>query len=202
SPIDFQCYKIDSQDKHLVSVERTHVQNSSNSVCMSRIENDVYEAKSPLDATSKHCDNLTESSTPGTKRSDISEALSQTNQISTIGTVLEKPPRNFTACGTVSLSASVTQDTLCTLPLITSDVGTCPHGLLLISKTEAKSRIPGHGVHMHEKLSARSKRRSANSIEEIKEKQTRARVLRQQHLLERTERVHELSKKVCINRSD
>ncbi|TNN09986.1 S phase cyclin A-associated protein in the endoplasmic reticulum [Schistosoma japonicum] len=48
SPIDFQCYKIDSQDKHLVSVERTHVQNSSNSVYMNKIENDVYEAKSPL----------------------------------------------------------------------------------------------------------------------------------------------------------
>ncbi|KAH8857226.1 S phase cyclin A-associated protein in the endoplasmic reticulum [Schistosoma japonicum] len=120
SPIDFQCYKIDSQDKHLVSVERTHVQNSSNSVYMNKIENDVYEAKSPL------------------------------------------------------------------------DVGTCPHGLLLIPKTEAKSRIPGHGVHMHEKLSARSKRRSANSIEEIEEKQARARVLRQQHLLERTERVDEV----------
>ncbi|KAK4467845.1 hypothetical protein MN116_008766 [Schistosoma mekongi] len=201
SPIDFQCYKIDSQDKHLVSVQRTHLQDSSNSVYMSKIENDVCQAKCPLeqltpeDPTSKRCDHFTESSPPETKRSDISDSFSQTNQISTNGTMLERP-RNLNSCETISLSASGTQGTLRTLPLITSDVGTCPQGLLLIPKTEAKSRIPGHGVHMHEKLSARSKRRSANSIQEIEEKQARARVLRQQHLLERTERVHELSKKV------
>lgn len=33
-------------------------------------------------------------------------------------------------------------------------------------------------------------------MQELEQKQARARILRQQHLLERAERVHELSKKV------
>ncbi|VDQ04244.1 unnamed protein product [Trichobilharzia regenti] len=95
----------------------------------------------------------------------------------------------------VSVSASSAHYAL---PTVASDGSICQQGVLLIPKTEVKSRTPGHGVHMHEKLSARSKKRTANSIEEIEEKQDRARVLRQRHLLERTERVHELSKKVCM----
>uniref|UniRef100_A0A183AW35 U1-type domain-containing protein n=1 Tax=Echinostoma caproni TaxID=27848 RepID=A0A183AW35_9TREM len=70
------------------------------------------------------------------------------------------------------------------------------NGLLFVTEANVKSRIPGHGVQMHEKLSARSRRRTTNSIQELEQKQTRARILRQQHLLERAERVHELSKKV------
>ncbi|TGZ64767.1 hypothetical protein CRM22_006209 [Opisthorchis felineus] len=68
-------------------------------------------------------------------------------------------------------------------------------GLLLLSELNAKSRVPGHGIQMHEKFSSRS-RRTTNSMQELEQKQTRARILRQQHLLERSERVHELSKKV------
>ncbi|TPP66286.1 S phase cyclin A-associated protein in the endoplasmic reticulum [Fasciola gigantica] len=71
-----------------------------------------------------------------------------------------------------------------------------PNGLLFVTENSAKSRVPGHGVQMHEKLSARSRRRTTNSIQELEKKQARARILRQQHLLERAERVHELSKKV------
>ncbi|KAA3677366.1 uncharacterized protein DEA37_0011331 [Paragonimus westermani] len=104
-------------------------------------------------------------------------------------------------------------------------------GLLFLSEASAKSRVPGHGVQMHEKLSARSQKRivyvestcacvklaypldllivpqsllspqlvtisTANSMQELEQKQARARILRQQHLFERSERVHELSKKV------
>ncbi|CAL8068491.1 unnamed protein product [Calicophoron daubneyi] len=68
--------------------------------------------------------------------------------------------------------------------------------LLFITESGAKSRTPGHGIQMHEKLSARSRRRTTNSILELEQKQTKARILRQQHLFERAERVHELSKKV------
>ncbi|KAF5401264.1 hypothetical protein PHET_05255 [Paragonimus heterotremus] len=68
-------------------------------------------------------------------------------------------------------------------------------GLLFLSEASAKSRVPGHGIQMHEKLSARSQKRTANSIQELEQKQARARILRQQHLFERSERVHELSKK-------
>ncbi|KAF7232003.1 hypothetical protein EG68_10232 [Paragonimus skrjabini miyazakii] len=69
-------------------------------------------------------------------------------------------------------------------------------GLLFLSEASAKSRVPGHGVQMHEKLSARSQKRTTNSMQELEQKQARARILRQQHLFERSERVHELSKKV------
>ncbi|THD21531.1 S phase cyclin A-associated protein in the endoplasmic reticulum [Fasciola hepatica] len=71
-----------------------------------------------------------------------------------------------------------------------------PNGLLFVTESSAKSRVPGHGVQMHEELSARSRRRTTNSIQELEKKQARARILRQQHLLERAERVHELRKKV------
>ncbi|KAF8564820.1 hypothetical protein P879_10589, partial [Paragonimus westermani] len=71
-------------------------------------------------------------------------------------------------------------------------------GLLFLSEASAKSRVPGHGVQMHEKLSARSQKRTANSMQELEQKQARARILRQQHLFERSERVHELSKKVSL----
>ncbi|CAH8634601.1 unnamed protein product [Heterobilharzia americana] len=103
---------------------------------------------------------------------------------------------NFDPHTSISLSTVSSHETVCPLSIVTSDVNICQQGLLFIPQTEMKSRTPGHGVHMHEKLSARSKRRTANSIQDIEEKQARARVLRQQHLLERTERVHELSKKV------
>lgn len=34
-----------------------------------------------------------------------------------------------------------------------------PNGLLFVTEGNAKSRVPGHGIQMHEKLSARSRRR-------------------------------------------
>ncbi|VDK38264.1 unnamed protein product [Taenia asiatica] len=59
-----------------------------------------------------------------------------------------------------------------------------------------KPRIPGRGVQMHEKLLAQNRGRCERSIQEIEAKQARARFLRQRHLLERSNRVRELSKKV------
>ncbi|VDM31776.1 unnamed protein product [Hydatigera taeniaeformis] len=59
-----------------------------------------------------------------------------------------------------------------------------------------KPRIPGRGVQMHEKLLAQNRSRCERSIQEIEAKQARARFLRQRHLLERSNRVRELSKKV------
>ncbi|KAL5105632.1 S phase cyclin A-associated protein in the endoplasmic reticulum [Taenia crassiceps] len=59
-----------------------------------------------------------------------------------------------------------------------------------------KARIPGRGVQMHEKLLAQNRGRCERSIQEIEAKQARARFLRQRHLLERSNRVRELSKKV------
>ncbi|OON17204.1 hypothetical protein X801_06960 [Opisthorchis viverrini] len=50
---------------------------------------------------------------------------------------------------------------------------------------------------MWEKVNACQRVKTTNSMQELEQKQTRARILRQQHLLERSERVHELSKKVC-----
>ncbi|XP_018653682.1 LOW QUALITY PROTEIN: hypothetical protein Smp_198330 [Schistosoma mansoni] len=214
SSTNFQCYEIDNQSKYLDRAQNTHPQ-SSDSVLLDKTGNNC-QTKYPLETnvnqyydqkqseqrtseegTFKHSDNFVDSLSTRPMEikhnDDISEVPLQMNQIqsnllSSKNTVLlEKSPKHLDSNETMSLSNSAAT---------TQDVNICPQGLLFIPKTEVKSRIPGHGVHMHEKLSARSKKRSANSIQEIEEKQARARVLRQQHLLERTERVHELSKKV------
>ncbi|KER27266.1 hypothetical protein T265_13829, partial [Opisthorchis viverrini] len=52
------------------------------------------------------------------------------------------------------------------------------------------------GSEREMRISPASASRTTNSMQELEQKQTRARILRQQHLLERSERVHELSKKV------
>ncbi|VDP20273.1 unnamed protein product [Schistosoma margrebowiei] len=178
SSTNFQCYEIDSPSKNFERAQNTHPQQQPTSE----------------DVTFKHCDNVVDSlSRPlETKHNnDISEVPVQVSQIQSNLSLSSSLSKN-----TVMLEKSSkhidSNETM--LSLSTSAAAT--QGLLFIPKTEVKSRIPGHGVHMHEKLSARSKKRSANSIQEIEEKQARARVLRQQHLLERTERVHELSKKV------
>uniref|UniRef100_A0A5K3FDX0 SCAPER_N domain-containing protein n=1 Tax=Mesocestoides corti TaxID=53468 RepID=A0A5K3FDX0_MESCO len=62
--------------------------------------------------------------------------------------------------------------------------------------TPTKPRTPGRSVQMHEKLSSQRKAKCESSIQEIEAKQARARTLRQRHLLERSNRVRELSKKV------
>ncbi|CAH8642441.1 unnamed protein product [Schistosoma rodhaini] len=223
SSTNFQCYEIDNQSENFERAQNTHPQCSTDSVLLNKTGNNCqikypvetnvnqyYNQKQPEQPTSeegtfKHCDNFVDSlsSRPMEIKhnDDISEVPLQVNQMqsnllsSKSTLLLEKSPKHLESNETMSLSnsAATTQGTLSSL---LSDVNMCPQGLLFIPKTEVKSRIPGHGVHMHEKLSARSKKRSANSIQEIEEKQARARVLRQQHLLERTERVHELSKKV------
>ncbi|KAM3181753.1 hypothetical protein ACTXT7_013752 [Hymenolepis weldensis] len=62
--------------------------------------------------------------------------------------------------------------------------------------TSGKPRFPGRGVQMHEKLLSQNRGRCGKSIQEIEAKQARARFLRQRHLLERSNRVRELGKKV------
>ncbi|XP_069138019.1 S phase cyclin A-associated protein in the endoplasmic reticulum-like isoform X2 [Argopecten irradians] len=62
---------------------------------------------------------------------------------------------------------------------------------------EAEKRTPGHGVHMHEKLSSPSRRRSpTESRKRHEEKQAKARELREKFMHEKSERLGELSKKV------
>ncbi|XP_033749375.1 S phase cyclin A-associated protein in the endoplasmic reticulum-like isoform X2 [Pecten maximus] len=62
---------------------------------------------------------------------------------------------------------------------------------------EAETRTPGHGVHMHEKLSSPSRRRSpTESRKRHEEKQAKARELREKFMHEKSERLGELSKKV------
>lgn len=62
---------------------------------------------------------------------------------------------------------------------------------------EAEARTPGHGVHMHEKLSSPSRKRSpTESRRRHEEKQAKAQELREKLLQEKAERLRELSKKV------
>ncbi|XP_050401321.1 S phase cyclin A-associated protein in the endoplasmic reticulum-like [Patella vulgata] len=62
---------------------------------------------------------------------------------------------------------------------------------------EAEERTPGHGVHMHEKLSSPSRKRSpAESRRRHEEKQAKAQELREKLMQEKAERLRELSKKV------
>ncbi|XP_025077165.1 LOW QUALITY PROTEIN: S phase cyclin A-associated protein in the endoplasmic reticulum-like [Pomacea canaliculata] len=62
---------------------------------------------------------------------------------------------------------------------------------------EAEARTPGHGVHMHEKLSSPSRKRSpTESRRRHEEKQAKAQELRERLLQEKAERLRELSKKV------
>ncbi|VDN95998.1 unnamed protein product [Rodentolepis nana] len=62
--------------------------------------------------------------------------------------------------------------------------------------TSGRPRVLGRGVQMHEKLLSQNRGRCGKSIQEIEAKQARARFLRQRHLLERSNRVRELGKKV------
>uniref|UniRef100_A0A0X3P9V3 S phase cyclin A-associated protein in the endoplasmic reticulum n=1 Tax=Schistocephalus solidus TaxID=70667 RepID=A0A0X3P9V3_SCHSO len=64
------------------------------------------------------------------------------------------------------------------------------------SGRNTRPRIPGRGVQMHEKLSSKKPTRTSSSMQQLEAKQARARTLRQRHLLERSNRVRELSKKV------
>ncbi|CAH8644250.1 unnamed protein product [Schistosoma haematobium] len=219
SSTNFQCYEIDSPSKNFERAQNTHPQRSSDSVLLEKTGNNCqtkypvetnvdqyYDHKQPEqptseDGTFKHCDNFVDSlSRPlETKHNDdISEVPVQVSQIQSNLSLSSSLSKNTVMLEKSSkhMDSNETMLSLSTSAAATQDVNICPQGLSFIPKTEVKSRIPGHGVHMHEKLSARSKKRSANSIQEIEEKQARARVLRQQHLLERTERVHELSKKV------
>ncbi|KAK7501611.1 hypothetical protein BaRGS_00007042, partial [Batillaria attramentaria] len=62
---------------------------------------------------------------------------------------------------------------------------------------EAEARTPGHGVHMHEKLSSPSRKRSpTESKRRHEEKQAKAQELREKLLQEKAERLRDLSKKV------
>ncbi|ESO94542.1 hypothetical protein LOTGIDRAFT_215534 [Lottia gigantea] len=62
---------------------------------------------------------------------------------------------------------------------------------------EAEERTPGHGVHMHEKLSSPSRKRSpTESRRRHEEKQAKAQELREKLKHEKSERLRELSKKV------
>ncbi|CAH8628245.1 unnamed protein product [Schistosoma bovis] len=219
SSTNFQCYEIDSSSKNFERAQNTHPQRSSDSVLLEKTGNncqtkysvetnldqyyDQKQSEQPTseDGTFKHCDNFVDSlSRPlETKHNDdISEVPVQVSQIQSNLSLSSSLSKNTVILEKSSkhIDSNETMLSLSTSAAATQDVNICPQGLLFLPKTEVKSRIPGHGVHMHEKLSARSKKRSANSIQEIEEKQARARVLRQQHLLERTERVHELSKKV------
>ncbi|KAJ8318369.1 hypothetical protein KUTeg_003460 [Tegillarca granosa] len=62
---------------------------------------------------------------------------------------------------------------------------------------EAETRTPGHGVHMHEKLSSPSRKRSpTESKKRHEEKQAKAQELREKLMQMKSERLRELSKKV------
>ena len=64
---------------------------------------------------------------------------------------------------------------------------------------EAEARTPGHGVHMHEKLSSPSRKRSPTESRRRHEaKQAKAQELRERLLQEKAERLRELSRKVGI----
>ncbi|KAL8602246.1 hypothetical protein ACOMHN_022759 [Nucella lapillus] len=65
---------------------------------------------------------------------------------------------------------------------------------------EAETRTPGHGVHMHEKLSSPSRKRSpTESRRRHEEKQAKAQEQREKLLQEKAERLRELSKKLLEN---
>ncbi|BFZ01533.1 hypothetical protein BsWGS_04572 [Bradybaena similaris] len=60
-----------------------------------------------------------------------------------------------------------------------------------------EARTPGHGVHMHEKLSSPSRKRSpTESRRRHEEKQAKAQELREKLMQEKAERLRDLSKKV------
>ncbi|XP_041368971.1 S phase cyclin A-associated protein in the endoplasmic reticulum-like [Gigantopelta aegis] len=62
---------------------------------------------------------------------------------------------------------------------------------------EAEARTPGHGFHMHEKLSSPSRKRSpTESRRRHEEKQAKAQELRKKFLQDKADRLKELSKKV------
>jgi len=66
---------------------------------------------------------------------------------------------------------------------------------------EAEARTPGHGVHMHEKLSSPSRKRSPTESRRRHEaKQAKAQELRERLLQEKAERLRELSRKVDVAR--
>ncbi|XP_064608297.1 S phase cyclin A-associated protein in the endoplasmic reticulum-like isoform X2 [Liolophura sinensis] len=68
----------------------------------------------------------------------------------------------------------------------------------IVEREEAESgRTPGHGVHMHEKLSSPSRKRSLTESRKRHEaKQAKAQELREKLLTEKAERLRDLSKKV------
>ncbi|XP_048254024.1 S phase cyclin A-associated protein in the endoplasmic reticulum-like [Haliotis rufescens] len=62
---------------------------------------------------------------------------------------------------------------------------------------EADARTPGHGAHMHEKLSSPSRKRSpTESRRRHEEKQAKAQELREKLMQEKADRLRDLSKKV------
>ena len=64
---------------------------------------------------------------------------------------------------------------------------------------ELEARTPGHGVHMHRKLSSPSRQRSQiKSHQWLEEKQAKAQELRQRLLQEKSERLRDLLKKVFL----
>ncbi|XP_064618910.1 S phase cyclin A-associated protein in the endoplasmic reticulum-like isoform X2 [Lineus longissimus] len=67
----------------------------------------------------------------------------------------------------------------------------------MVEIEEGSERTPGHSVHMHEKLSSPSRKRSpGESRKRHEEKQQKAQELRERLLQEKAERLRELSKKV------
>ncbi|XP_012935798.1 S phase cyclin A-associated protein in the endoplasmic reticulum [Aplysia californica] len=69
-------------------------------------------------------------------------------------------------------------------------------GDLVVEADDA--RTPGHGVHMHEKLSSPSRKRSpTESRRRHEEKQAKAQELREKLMQEKAERLRDLSKKVA-----
>ncbi|KAK3096644.1 hypothetical protein FSP39_001987 [Pinctada imbricata] len=67
----------------------------------------------------------------------------------------------------------------------------------MVEEDEVEARTPGHAVHMHEKLSSPSRKRSpTESKKRHEQKQAKARELREKLLQEKAERLKDLSKKV------
>lgn len=67
----------------------------------------------------------------------------------------------------------------------------------MVEEDEQEVRTPGHAVHMHEKLSSPSRKRSpTESRKRHEQKQAKARQLREKLMQEKAERLKEISKKV------
>ncbi|XP_056020838.1 S phase cyclin A-associated protein in the endoplasmic reticulum-like isoform X2 [Ostrea edulis] len=96
-----------------------------------------------------------------------------------------------------SSQPSMDWDTLCAQYEAQSDSEKNKSWGEMVEEDEQEARTPGHAVHMHEKLSSPSRKRSpTESRKRHEQKQAKARELREKLMQDKAERLKEISKKV------